>query len=247
MRLPLLIDPHFDPADRSPEELAKIFEDASVDGAALTPLHRPPSPELVHTLQADEDKEFIIFAGVKLETEKGTLLFFPEQLEDFFGSDWTPPQGRWAFSEILERCARWPGVLVATHPYDHNERQGIGDRVYTCDILAAVETRIGRGLPVRDHMADRAAEACGLARLGASGGSENLAGRAMTVFPESVEQQRDFVAALREGLCWPIEVEDPRFPRRRFQLEDDSPEQEYRPRRRPAPRPTRGGGRGQRR
>ncbi|MEE2644027.1 MAG: hypothetical protein VYD19_03755 [Myxococcota bacterium] len=234
----MLIDPHFDPADLSLDALTDLLVDASVDGVALTPRHAPPSLELLTGLQ---EEGFYVFVGVKLETDRGGLLFFPESLDGFFDEDWAPKKGKvWPFDAALERCAARPGAIVASHPYDRTSR-GIGDRVYTCDAICAIETRIGRGLPIRDHMADRAAGARGLGRLGASGGSERLAGRAMTVFPE-LAVQRDLVEALRARLCWPVEFEDRGSPRQRFQLIDEGPNEELKLRRerqewaRPAPR-----------
>lgn len=221
----MLIDPHLNPHDLSPSELIDRMVEASVDGAVITCTHS--AQDAVPYLKALVAEEFVCFAGVELRAAHGSLVFIPEELdEEFLSRDWAPSEdqqvwvndeARWSDEALNRLLSELEGVVILAHPYSRMSNPAWGDRAFTLKRVDAVETRIGRGLPQRDHLSDQIAQSRGWSRVGSSGGDCQALGAAVTVVGEHVESQRDLCAALRGGVCWPIEFEDPMYPRARYQ------------------------------
>lgn len=229
----MLIDPHVNPQDLSPDELIDKMIEASMDGAVITCTHS--ALKAVPYIKALLDDEFVCYVGVELCTAHGELLFIPESAdEQFFNEDWAPKGKQidlqnekelWRFDALQTKLARFTGVQIAVHPYSRLNDRAWGDRAFTLNSIDAVETRIGRGMAQRDHLCDQIAELKSWSRLGSSNGNCQFLGTAATVVHETVDSQESLCTALKKGLCWPIEFEDPMFPRQRYQgvVEDEGP------------------------
>ena len=72
----MLIDPHVNPKDLSPDELIDKMIEASMDGAVITCTHS--ALNAVPYIKALLDDEFVCYVGVELCTARGELLFIPE-------------------------------------------------------------------------------------------------------------------------------------------------------------------------
>lgn len=231
----MLIDPHVNPNGLTPEELIDKMIEASMDGAVITCTHS--AEEAKPYLRALLDDEFTCFVGVELKTEHGDLVFIPSEAdEEFFGASWGPTEDQrfksededlelWSEEALREKLSQFEGALIICHPYSRLSGRSWGDRAFTLADIDAVETRVGRGLPHRDYLCDQIAEMKGWSRVGSSSGDCHFIGSAATVFSEDVETQAQLCEALSVSLCWPIEFEDPMFPRARYQgvVADEGP------------------------
>lgn len=231
----MLIDPHVNPRGMTPEELIDRMIESSIDGAVITCTH--DTQEAIPYMTALIDDEFICFVGVELRTVHGDLVFIPREADDhFFAADWEPNADQraefsqdgvalWSEQALLAKLDSYDGVILVSHPYSRLSERAWGDRAFTLSVVNAVETRIGRGLPHRDYLSDQIADFKGWSRLGSSGGDCHFLGNAATVIGEDVETQGQLCDALESALCWPIEFEDPMFPRARYQgvISDEGP------------------------
>lgn len=229
----MLIDPHVNPSSLSPTELIDRMIEASLDGAVIACTNS--AKDALPYLKALIEDEFVCYVGVELRTEHGDLVFIPEEANDkFFNESWGPNEEQaiyideepyWQFTELETLLSQHEGVVIVCHPYSRLNSKFWGDRAFTLNAMDAVETRIGRGLPQRDFLADQISELKAWARLGTSGGDCQFLGSAATVVKEDVETQETLCASLRNSVCWPIEFEDPMFPRARYQgvVADEGP------------------------
>lgn len=221
----MLIDPHVNPHTLSPSELIDQMIESSMDGAVITCTHSAIAA--VPYIKALLDDEFICYVGVELRTYHGDLVFIPQTADEtFFNAQWTPQRTQaekseqdelWEYQRLQEHLNQFEGVLIAVHPYSRLSTRSWGDRAFTLSSVDAVETRIGRGLPQRDYLCDQLADTKTWAKLGSSNGDCQFLGAAATVIHENVESQAQLCHAIRHALCWPIEFEDPMFPRGRYQ------------------------------
>ena len=229
----MLIDPHLNPHDLTPAELIDQLIEASVDGAVITCTHSTTAA--VPYLKALIEEDFVCFVGVELKTPHGDLVLIPETAdESFFQREWLPPADEsivvngevcWPLAMVEQMIAEHTGVVIMAHPYSRLYDRSWGDRAFTLDWIDAVETRVGRGLPHRDFLCDKIAELKDFSRIGSSSGDCQHLGSALTVFAEEIESQEALCEAIREGICWPIEFEDPMYPRARYQgvITDEGP------------------------
>ena len=229
----MLIDPHLNPHDLTPAELIDRMIEASVDGAVITCTHSVT--DAAPYLQALIDEDFVCFIGVELRTPYGDLVFIPEVADDtFFQRAWSPNleesvtvdgETCWSLEALEALISDHEGAVLITHPYSRLSNRSWGDRGFTLDWVDAAETRIGRGLPHRDFLSDKITETKSWSRVGSSSGDCQYLGNALTVFTDDIESQDAICAALRDGVCWPVEFEDPMYPRARYQgvLVDEGP------------------------
>ena len=211
----MLIDLHACPGDLDPDSFAAACRDAGLDAVVVT--DRLRTDRLDDYLDALDEVGVQGFVGVQIPLDRGAVVVIPrDDSDDFRALRWSPP---WSAESLPTRLGDFDGIAIAAHPY-HRERDAgptMGDRVYFLKIkqLAAIETRLGRGEPGWDRMADQAAEKRGLARIGSSSGDAKFIGTALTVVTGEIETQSDLIDALRAGRTLPVELEDPANPRKR--------------------------------
>jgi hypothetical protein len=209
----VLLDLHTAPGDLDPKALAAAAADAGLDGVVLTDRNRVDRFDAY--AKALKAAGLAAFAGVELLLDRGALVFIPRDPgKAFLAERWSPGTLRWDVDEALERIGKHEGVLIVAHPYQR-DIEPMGDRVYSLPNVAGVETRVGRGRPVWDDLADHAADKRLAARIGSCGGDARWLGRAVTVVPGDLAGNADLVDALRGRRCWPVELEDADDPRDR--------------------------------
>ena len=239
----MLIDPHVNPHDLSPDELIDLMTDASLDGAVITCTHS--ARDGLPYVEALEDEDFVALLGVELQTPHGALVFIPHTVDErFLSAQWAPTGDQaitrsyrdeegeqvdsrplWRLEPLLAQLSQLQGALLLAHPFSRLSSQSWGDRAYTLAQVCALEARTGRGLPVRDFLADQLAETKGWGRVGSCGGDLSSLGSAVTAFLESADSQRGLCEALSQAICWPVEFEKADHPRPRYQgvVEDEGP------------------------
>ncbi|MFN3201356.1 MAG: hypothetical protein ACE366_23345 [Bradymonadia bacterium] len=212
----MLIDPHVNPGDLSPEALAQRIDDAQLEGVVITDGNRTDRTEAY--IKAVEAQDLWAFAGVELALEKGSLILIPEVADaDFFGAKWSPGPRLWSFDAVAERIKDFKGIVMAGHPYHRDLESALVDQVYALPRIDAIETRIGQGHHVWNGLADTAAAHLKAATAGSSGGDLDRLGHGVTVIPGESLTQAELVAALRERNTLPVTFQsaEERHPRER--------------------------------
>ena len=239
----MLIDPHVNPHDVSPDELIDLMIDASVDGAVITCTH--DARRALPYVEALLEEDFVALVGVELLTPHGALVFIPKEADEaFFNGAWCPNDEEavsheqrgadgelisapplWGLEALLARLQGLEGALLVSHPFSRLSSLSWGDRAYTLSEPCAVEVRVGRGLAVRDFLSDEVAMTKGWSRLGSCSGDLAFLGASLTAFVDNADSQAALCDALEKGVCWPIEFERPEHPRARYQgvVEDEGP------------------------
>ena len=211
----MLIDPHANPGALSPTAFAQAIAAAGLSGAIIARAHR--SDDMNTWFAALEDAGLVPFAGVELHLDRGRVVFVPDNWEApaFAAANWGHPDAAVDSEALLAQCAEIGGALIASHPYCRELGEVMGDRVYRLRNLVGVVVKVGTGQLSWDTLAEHAATAKRAARLGSSNGQVARLGFAATVVPDEVEDEAGLVEALRAGLSFPIEFDDPTAPRDR--------------------------------
>jgi len=202
----MLVDLHLTPHDLAPAALAQAAREAGLHGAVVTDTNR--TDRLPAYLDALRQAGLAAYGGVELALERGFLVFIPREVDAaFLGARWSVGAGKWDATAAVAACGALPGVTIAGHPYCRDLESVLFDSVYTLPGLAAIETRVARGRPLWDAMADDAAARRKLPRVGSCGGDPSFVGRALTFVHGERLRQSALVDALRDGSVWPIEFE----------------------------------------
>lgn len=136
-----------------------------------------------------------VFVGCEVYTFEGDILVF--------GAPNLPTE-RVSFKTLHEIVSAQNGVMIAAHPYRHNNR-GLKDQLYPlAKYLDAIEAYNGSTFPEDNQKAVHTANALGLPMTGA-GDSHNTGavGRFATYFPDTIESIDELVDAIRDGRCTP--------------------------------------------
>jgi hypothetical protein len=213
----LLIDPHVNPLALTPADFIQQMIEASIDGVVLTLKHQVK--EALPYIQALNENDFIVFQGVELQLQKGSIVFIPDQLDTkFIRTDFNPKNGQfWSQNDAFALLSQFAGVVIAVHPYSRIATSSLGDLLFQLPRLDAIETRVGKGNAIRDLLCDEACKYKKTARIGSCSGDVKKLGMAVTAFNDQIESQADLTQAIRDQLCWPIEFENPLLPRDRYQ------------------------------
>jgi hypothetical protein len=221
----MLIDPHVNPYEMTIHELIDAVIEASLDAVVVTCTHN--SKKAKAYVQALEAEEFLAFYGVELHTEYGSIVWIPQTADQtFFDTSWQSDDSSfWSLSDLQRLLASHKGIALLSHPYSRLKARSWGDRAFTLPFIHCVETRIGRGLAARDFLSDQMAAIKGWGHMGSCSGEVYHLGKAATVISDGIETQEDLYQALSTAVCWPIEFEDTRHPRTRYQgiVADEGP------------------------
>ncbi|MFZ4738103.1 MAG: hypothetical protein ACOYM9_19260, partial [Bradymonadia bacterium] len=204
----MLVDVHVNPRELTPKALAQAARGAGLNGVVITDTHR--TDRLDAYAEALREAGLAAFAGVELLLERGSLVYLPASVDKAFRSfSFAPAAARWDWRDAMERLKDLDGVVLAGHPYCRDLESVLADAVYFLPRLDGIETRVGRGRPLWDQMADEAVDRRKVARLGSCAGELEALGKAMTFFHGERLMQADLVAAIRDARCWPVELEAP--------------------------------------
>lgn len=202
----MLVDLHLTPRDLAPQALAAAARSAGLHGVVITDTNR--TDRLSAYVDAAHQAGLAAYAGVELALTRGFLVFIPKVVNpEFLAAGWSAGSGKWAPLEAIKACAAVPGVIIAGHPYCRDLESILFDHVFTLPNLSAIETRVARGRPLWDAMADDVATRRNLPRVGSCGGDPAFVGRAVTYVQGERLSQAGLVDAILEGNVWPIEFE----------------------------------------
>ncbi len=202
----MLVDLHMTPKELTPNALANAAKSAGLHGAVITDTHR--TDRLMAFATELRALGLKAYAGVEMTLEKGSIVFIPRDPNGPFASRNFAPAGlRWVWQDAVSVLEGLEGVVLAGHPYCRELDSAMVDVVYYLPTLHAIETRVARGRPIWDMMADEAVDRRNIARVGTCGGDPEFLGRSMTFVEGEQLSQAELVDALLSRNCWPIESE----------------------------------------
>lgn len=202
----MLVDLHLTPRDLTPQALASAARSAGLHGVVITDTNR--TDRLPAYLDAARQAGLAAYGGVELALERGFLVFIPRAVDAaFLGARWSAGAGKWNAREAITAASALPGLIIAGHPYCRDLDSVLFDHVFTLPNLGAVETRVARGRPLWDAMADDVATRRNIPRIGSCGGDPTYVGRAMTYVHGERLSQAALVEAIASSNVWPIEME----------------------------------------
>jgi predicted metal-dependent phosphoesterase TrpH len=155
--------------------------------------------------------DITVFIGVEIPTDKGILLGFVPEIDDFYlGEEWrrlteaTAPPAEAVF-DLFDRRG---GVVIAARPYDLDIPSNMGDHIFTFDKLTAVEIFNSRIGDVQQDFAMEAASSMELSSVGGSDPTDSIdeVGKYATFFENDLTTQGEFVEALKNSEYWAIKI-----------------------------------------
>ncbi|MDD4265576.1 MAG: PHP domain-containing protein [Aminobacterium colombiense] len=146
--------------------------------------------------------DFLVLVGLELLTYEGDLLVF--------GLDLVPEKKMHA-SDALELVNRQGGVAVSAHPFRDNGR-GMGNFIRSLPGLSGIEAFNGSTRLTHNFKAHALANELELPRLGGSDAHfVERVGLYATAFPGIIQNENDFIGAIRTGNVYPVVYDVNRF------------------------------------
>lgn len=192
-------------------DLDEVFAQANDVGLdALAFCERLSTNQARRTLEAANRAGIPAFIGVEIPTDRGILLAFAPEVDDFyFIEEWrqlteyaTPPA-----HQVIQLFDERGGAVIASRPYDLSIPYNMGDLIFTLDNLHGVEvynTRVGQ---IQCDFALEAAQYMGVPTCGGTDPvNADSFGQYATFFDHDVETQRQFVNALRDSAFWAVRI-----------------------------------------
>lgn len=182
----------------SPDDMMVAAKGAGLDGICITEHNRIWAPDDARSLS--ERYGIAVFRGIEITTTGGDILVFG--LEEEPDEMWTP-------STLKEKVDNAGGVAVAAHPFRGFLIFGFSE--LQMDIEAAKDNPTFsqvHGLEIcnsmvtdqENDMARQVADAIGLLKIGGSDAHDpQKVGTCVTVFEESIADERELVAAILSG------------------------------------------------
>lgn len=166
-------------------------------------------------IEMGRQMDITVFIGVEIPTDKGRLLGFVPEIDDFYlAEEWrrltdaTTPPAEAVFEIFDER----DGAVVAARPYDLEIPFNMGDHVFTLDKLDGVEAFNSR---IGEIQQDFAIEAASFMDVSTTGGSDptdsvDPVGTFATFFEKQLTTQRDLVEALQNSEYHAVKIGEPK-------------------------------------
>lgn len=204
--LHVVVNPDSTPADIAP--IIEACRDSGLDGAMFLGANGAPPVESIRKAAMGD---LVFFFGIEFMTERGRILWYPENPEVLVSESWTPPaSGKRSLDGIVIITGPYGGLIVAGHPFDRSDGPCLSDGIYHADAISAVEVATSSSTPNGNQLALEAAGRLKLPVVGGSRASDRNVGAAATVFLDRMGDQSALVSALRRGDAWVIElIEDP--------------------------------------
>ena len=189
---------------------------ANLDAVAFTELLS--SSHCEEAIAKGEAAGLKVFIGVEIPTDKGILIGFVPEVDDFYLkeewsalTEWTTPN----VEDVMALFAEHQGALIAARHYDLDIPFNMGDMLFTMPDLHGVEVYNSR---VGDMQSDFALEAATFMGLPTTGGSDateqaDKIGSYATFFIDDIATQAEFVEALRTREFWAIQLGDVQNPK----------------------------------
>ncbi len=211
----MLIDLHAksdlsDGVSVSARQVLKRAQQEGLDGVAFCEtLATARAPEVLE-LADDEFDDLDVFIGVEIPTDRGILLGFAPEIDQFYLNEewgWLSHRTTPSADAVIDLFDEQNGIVIAARPYDLEIPFNMGDYIFEFDRLGGVEAfnpRVGR---IQNNFALEAATFMGLGTTGGSDPSDDasVVGKYATFFEEDIRSQKQLVTTLRESEFWAVE------------------------------------------
>lgn len=175
------------------EEMVSRAREMGLDGICITDHDSMGLKEFAEEYAKAQD--FPIIVGVEYLSLDGDITAF--------GID-TFPSERIPVQDFIDLVHSQGGVCAAAHPFRNNNR-GLEHKLGIVKGLDAIEAFNGSTLPEANAMALDYCRRLGIQPIGASDCHVyDKIGRYATWLPDGIRTAEDFVAAFREGRCYPL-------------------------------------------
>lgn len=191
---------------------------AGLDGVCIT--DRGHSRHAARWVAAGDAADFFVGVGVEIETESGSLIVFPREVDAFLEDEvWRRLQvvAKPLPGEVMELAASIGAAVVATGVYDSKQRNPMGDGIFRLEGLAAVDVLSPGRRTMENELTVETAQALRVPGVAGSGALTSPAdiGKVATLFGDGVETQADLVELLEAGDAWAVRLrERPKDPPR---------------------------------
>ena len=212
----MLIDLHAktqlsDDVTLSARQVLQQASDAGLDGVAFCETRSTARAPEVLALAKAEFSDLAVFFGVEIPTDRGILLGFVPEIDQFFLNEewaWLTHRTTPSADAVIDLFDEQNGVVLAARPYDLQIPFNMGDYIFEFDRLGGVEVFTSRVGDIQSNFALEAATFLGLGTFGGSDptGDINAVGRYATFFEESFTTQRRLVDTLRDSEFWAVEL-----------------------------------------
>lgn len=225
----------------SVDQVIQSAKSAGLDAIAFCETRSTARCEEILKIAATYD-DIIVFIGVEIPTDRGILLGFTPEINDFYLheewrilTDMTTPSPE----SVIEMFEQQGGAVIAARPYDLEIPFNMGDQIFSLEGLKAVEVFNPHVGQIQHNFALEAATSMELPTVGGSDPtkSTDVIGQYATFFKDDITTQAEFVEALRSSEYWAVQIGD---------VKAKKSSRPDRPASRPStprgPRPSRGGG-----
>lgn len=196
----MILDTHLHTSEYSADSFLPVVEavgrarEMGIDGLCITDHDSLGAREVIERWRREMD--FPLFLGVEVLTTRGDIVCF--------GLHEAPRPATLTPEELIKYVQSCDGCAVAAHPYRNNNR-GLGDLIGTLLSLNGVECFNGSTTPEANLHALEVARAAGRSLLGAGDAHwRDRVGLFATEFDGELRDERDLIAAVREGCCHPL-------------------------------------------
>lgn len=142
-------------------------------------------------------ENLLIIVGVEINTLDGDLLCY--------GID-EMPKVRMSAQETIDFVHKGNGVVIAAHPYRHNNR-GLKDVLFDVNGLDAIEAYNGRTDDQSNLLALEAAKTLNIPVTGASDAhTVGEIGNYVTYFEDTIRNENDFINAIKSKKFKPVSL-----------------------------------------
>lgn len=198
----------------TPRQVLKKAQDAGLDGVAFCETLNTSHCQEILEIARNEFSDLAVFIGVEIPTDRGILLGFAPNIDDFYIAEewrWLTHRTTPAAEAVMELFDDKNGFVIAARPYDLEIPFNMGDYIFTFDRLGAVEVFNPRVGELQNNFALEAATFMGLGTVGGSDPNSDASkiGQYATFFEDDLKTQSQFVEALRESEFWAVQIGNP--------------------------------------
>ena len=188
------IDTHMHCSEYSPDSLVSMHgivsraKEMGLDGVCITDHDTNEAMDDARELAKAED--YLVIVGAEILTYEGDIIVFG--VKDL-------PKHKTHSLELLDYVTRRGGVCISAHPYRLNNR-GLGDYLKEMKGLHGIEVFNGSTNVYHNLKAYRMAVKLGIPAFGASDCHiQGRVGKYVTVFPNGIRDEKDFIEAIKLG------------------------------------------------
>lgn len=173
-------------------KVVNIAKDLQIDGICFTDHNIECPPDYFAILKTNVD--IPIFWATEYSSRQGHILVFTP--DDYFAI----PETILSMQEVILRAEEKEGIAIPVHPFSSLHKNVIGSGISQLKGLTIIETINGALSRESNLLAENMRAALRIKGIGGSDAhNEFLTGRAYTIFPKPILDQKDLINTLKTG------------------------------------------------